>query len=461
MDMIANRQKKILVLSLMLGLGCGTSLAAPAASAVPGAVMAEGGETAFLVTSVKIVGNKQHSEEEIRRLVPEASRMLVRPARLSKQLSLLNDGQVMKIASRLQAKGNREYELTLQVEEVKNDRFAVSVNNTGNDYTGNWRMGLNYFNTDITHHGDALGVAYTTSPDEHFKDVKQAALTYKAILPKAGDSMYFAYSYSDVDMGTIASFGNFNIDATGKGHTVALHYQHNFKYSHARRQMLDAGVDYKRYENNQSWQGLGQNVKNDYDIMTFSASYYDITRRKQDSYSWHACWTTNLAGDKEDYEKVRAGADKNFNIFRLGGSYQYRTEDDWMLGVNVLGQYTPNKLVSSEQLGGGGAGSVRGFKERVATGDKGILANFEIYTPQFLKNSRFVLFCDTAYLVNNSPNVGEIENRSLSSFGVGYRYADEKLGLGVSLDYAKVIDDGGMTGKGIRRPWTFMLTKTF
>ena len=33
-----------------------------------------------------------------------------------------------------------------------------------------------------SHHGDALGVAYTTSPDEHFKDVKQVALTYKAIL---------------------------------------------------------------------------------------------------------------------------------------------------------------------------------------------------------------------------------------------------------------------------------------
>ena len=459
--MIATRQKKILLLALALGLGSGTSLAAPAASAVPGAVMAEGGETAFMVKSVKILGNKQHSEAEIKRLVPEASRMLVRPARLSKQLSLLNDGQVMKIASRLTPVGNREYELTLQVEEVKNDRLAVSVNNTGNDYTGNWRLGLNYFNTDITHHGDALGVAYTTSPDEHFKDVKQVALTYKAILPKAGDSMYFAYSYSDVDMGTIASFGNFNIDATGKGHTAALHYQHNFKYSHARRQMLDMGVDYKHYENGQSWQGLGQNVKNNYDITTFSVGYYDITRRQQDSYSWQAGWTTNLAGDKEDYEKVRAGADKNFQIFRLGGSYQYRTQADWLLGISVQGQYTPDKLVSSEQLGGGGVGSVRGFKERVATGDKGILANFEIYTPKVLKNSRFVLFCDTAYLVNNSPNLGEENNRSLSSVGIGYRYADEKLGLGVSLDYAKVVDDGGLTAKGARRPWTFMLTKTF
>ena len=127
----------------------------------------------------------------------------------------------------------------------------------------------------------------------------------------------------------------------------------------------------------------------------------------------------------------------------------------------MQGQYTPDKLVSSEQLGGGGVGSVRGFKERVATGDKGILANFEIYTPKVLKNSRFVLFCDTAYLVNNSPNLGEENNRSLSSVGIGYRYADEKLGLGVSLDYAKVVDDGGLTAKGARRPWTFMLNKTF
>lgn len=465
-----SKKKKLLAAALagasLFALPCAADAEVVLRPTAPGTVISETGEEAYIVSELVITGNKEHSEEEIKRLVPEATRPLVRTGKLSRQLSLLNDGQTMRIDSAFTPIGNDEYRLTLVVEEIKNDRFAITANNTGNKFSGDWRLGLSWMNTDITKHGDSLGLSYTTSPDEHISDVTQIGFSYRAILPNAGDSMYFAYSYSDVDMGEIHTVpGVMNIEATGKGHTASFHYQRNMVYSRARRQMLDFGIDYKRYENGQNYffRLLNLNIDNgtDYDVCTFSTTYYDVTRRDNDAFSWSIGWTANLLGDKDDYNRVRWNSDKDFHIFKVGAGYQYTTKSDWMIGLSAYGQWTPNDLVQSEQFGGGGLGSVRGFKERVATGDNGFGGSFEIYTPKFIPDSRFVLFMDAAWLSNNTINVGEVGNRHLSSFGVGYRFGSEKLGLYASIDYAHPMSYGGMDNGDSIRPWTFVLTKTF
>ena len=465
--LLSIKKTKLLAAALasaaLLAMPCAASAAE--AADPPGAVSAETGEPAYLVTELVITGNKNHSEDEIKRLVPEATRALVRPAQLSRQLSLLNDGQTMKIDSAFVPVGDREYRLTLAVEEVKNDRFAISLNNTGNQYTGDWRLGLSWMNTDISKNGDSLGLAYTTSPDEHISDVTQIGLSYRTIFPNSGDSMYFTYSYSDVDMGEIYTVpGVMDIEATGKGHTASLHYQRNLRYSRARRQMLDFGFDYKKYQNAQNYLMRLLGIDNigfetNYDVGTFGVTYFDISRLDNNAFSWNIGWRTNLLGDRDDYNRVRWGSDKNFNIFTLGAGYQYKTESDWLFGVSAYGQLTPDDLVQSEQFGGGGLGSVRGFKERAATGDNGFGGSLEIYTPKYIPDSRFVLFLDAAYLSNNTILVGERGHRNLASFGVGYRFGSEKLGLYASIDYAKPISYGGL--EGATRPWTVVLTKTF
>ena len=369
----------------------------------------------------------------------------------------------MKIESALTPKGDGEYTLTLAVEETKDNHFAISLNNTGNQYTGTLRLGLNWLNTDISKNGDALGLAYITSPDHHRDDVLQAALSYKAIFPNSGDSLYFAYSYSDVDMGYIPIAPSFGINATGKGHTAALHYQRNLFYSRARRQTLDFGLDYKRYENAQRWRGIPglPSAGTSYDIGTLTVAYRDTIRRERDAFSWNVGWTTNLLGSKRDYRAVRAHAEKDYHIFHLGAGGQVQLPGDWLLGANVYGQWTPNDLVTSEQFGGGGFGSVRGFKERVATGDNGLGGSLELYTPKWIPDTRFVLFVDGAWLSINTVNLGEAGHRNISSFGIGCRFGSEKLGLYATVDYAKPLNYGGLNPHTSHRPWTFTLVKTF
>lgn len=462
-------KKKKLLAAALAGASLafsGTGYAAPAEP--PGAIIDENGEAAYIVTNVVISGNTKHTEQEILRVVPEAERPLVRPGRLSRQLSLLNDGQAMRIESAfVPTEEEGIYELHLVVEEIQTNHYTIGLSNTGDNRTGDWRLALGWYNTDITKNGDTLAFSYTTSPDEHLSDVTQLALTYKAIVPNSGDSMFFQYSYSDTDMGEIGRFptgglagGTTPITSTGKGHTLGYHYQRNLYYTRARQQVLDFGLDYKRYESGQNYVGI-QNNTTEYDVALFSVTYHNIIRQERDMFSWNVGWAANIGGDNNDYAKVRANSTRGFNLFRLGASYQHTTESDWLFGVNAYSQWTKDNLISSEQFGAGGMGSVRGFKDRVATGDNGIGASLEVYTPQFIPDSRFVVFFDAAYVGNNHTNAGEVGNRNLASFGIGYRFGSDKLGLYASIDYAKIVSYGGLHAHENYRPWTFTLTKTF
>ena len=216
---------------LALALVAGMSWSLLAAPAVQAAALGE-----LEVKEVKIEGNQHWRESMIRRMVPELNRQKVDVAKLSSELELLNDTQVGKLTADF-AKDGDGYVLTLKVNETQPQHVALNVNNSGNEYTGNWRSTLTYTHANLTQRADSLGVAYVTSP-AHWSDVKQAALAYRTIIPQFGDSVYFTTSYSDVNLGQIANFGGIGISATGKGHTFGVHYQHNIKYTRAHKQLL-------------------------------------------------------------------------------------------------------------------------------------------------------------------------------------------------------------------------------
>jgi hypothetical protein len=79
----------------------------------------------------------------------------------------------------------------------------------------------------------------------------------------------------------------------------------------------------------------------------------------------------------------------------------------WMGGATLItkfvGQIANGNLLPSEQLGAGGADSVRGYDERVANGAQGILASQEIRTPTF-SLAKWILNQESPY--DDSTQVG-------------------------------------------------------
>ena len=412
------------------------------------------------VAEVKTQPTEHWSEERLRALAPELEKKEVDVGRLGQQIQMANDTKAVELKADFVRQENQEHQVTLTAEEKKKDTFTLSANNTGNEYTGDWRMGFTYQNHDFTGNADTLGLAFVTSPG-HWEEVKQVGAVYKANLPRVGDSIYATYSWSDVDLGDIGNFGGIDVSATGKGENAGLHYQHNFKYSQAHKQILDVGVDYKHYDNTTVYDTAGA-VINDgisYDLPMASVSYADIHRSNKEFAAWSVGYSANISSGG-DLTRNRANSDKHFHLWKASVNYQRRLAHDWIVGMRGSAQYTTQNIVTTEQFGAGGISTVRGFKERAAYADKGYMASLEVYTPEIGKGSRFVVFTDYARVLNNEANPGEIDSGNIGSYGIGYRFSDKKSGIALSIDYAHAYTNMEKAKNNLR-PWHVMLSVSF
>lgn len=401
------------------------------------------------------------SEAELRRLLPELRRERIRVNHLSKTIQLINEQNSMKLTVQFMPDSKKDtYKVVVVAEDKKNSKLAVSLKNTGNEYTGDFRSGISYTNNDVTRNADTVNILYNTSPD-HKEDVHQAAICYKAVFPHSGDSAYISYAYSDVDVGNVASIYGLNLYSKGKSQSAGVHYQHNFKYTSTVKEILDVGIDYRKMKGHHElkyggtvWAYGGYDVEEKF----LSATYSYSRQRKRDAFSYSIGYIQNFDGDGESYEKYRHNADRQFSIWTLSGGYQYRLPSNWIFSLGVNAQYTKNNLMSSDQLSAGGMYSVRGFEESAVNGDRGFRGNLAIYTPEIGKSQRFVLFYDYAALRNNSYNIGE-SRKNLASVGLGYRMFNYK-GFSVSIDYAVPIVKFGVSNK-THRPWHLSISKEF
>lgn len=106
-------------------------------------------------------------------------------------------------------------------------------------------------------------------------------------------------------------------------------------------------------------------------------------------------------------------------------------------GLSARGQLqaSTDPLQSSEQFGIGGATTVRGYSERAANGDRGWLLSGELLLPAFsvvgtltdgkdaVDSLRPHAFLDAGHVSNRSELSGQSRAVTLTSTGVGFRYA--------------------------------------
>jgi hemolysin activation/secretion protein len=129
----------------------------------------------------------------------------------------------------------------------------------------------------------------------------------------------------------------------------------------------------------------------------------------------------------------------HWKALRGGVSYSAPFAQTWLWSVRSQFQYSPDVLISGEQFGLGGVGSVRGTSvDRPIAGDKGVFATLEITTPELATGLRLLGFLDGGWLGNNSPNgTSKPSSDSLTSAGLGLRYTKEPVA--VSLEYGRLV----------------------
>lgn len=429
---------------------------------------AKSGHITVPVSSLVVKSYPGMSKDMILRVIPEAQKAVVDVHQLSKEIQFINDAGAMKIGANF-SKENAGYLLTLTAEKVQEMHTTVSLSNTGNDYTGNWRLTTSYTDRNLTHQADTLGVAYVTSPAAgHLSDVKQGAVAYRLPLGHDTDALTLMTSYSDVDLGSVdhevTPLGPFDATASGKGFTAGLHYQHNMAYTSREKDGVDFGVNYWNMKNSYGY--LLNNKPLDapetrYNISTVALSFFHNDRDASHSLSYQAGIETNLGNVGGDYRDSAYKYNRNFQIYHAGAGYNYRTPSDWIFAVRGEGQYSNNNLVPALQVGAGGRTSVRGFTERAIAADKGVTGSLEIYTPKFATGSRFLVFLDAAKLSNNEQAGTLFVDKGIASWGVGYRYMEPTGRATLSIDYADPIKDVPDSWQQQHKRWNMQMSMNF
>ena len=419
------------------------------------------------VSAVIVQGAGESGEATIRALLPELSRDTVNIRTLSQQIQSVNDTGALVLGTEFTPAGAGAYRVTVHVQEKKSDHVRLSVSNTGTDYTGDWRTSLTYLNTNISGRADTFGAAFVTSPG-HFGDVKVGALSYRKLMPewKGAISASVSYGRTNIDNYDTGARNLFDVNIGGRSTNVDFHYQRFLSYTARNKDILDFGIGYRRTESDFGYKFIGKTYNNntDYDVILASLTYLHSQRKANSALSYNIGLATNVSGDGASYEKVTPGADRRFTLLRAGVNYQVRAASDWIGAVRLTGQYTKDHVVPAEQIGAGGAMSVRGFDERAIGADKGFVGSLEIYTPEIAKHTRLLAFTDYGHLSNNRNDKNRnaiFGSESIASAGLGVRYADDRFSL--SLDYARVLRDADKVNLNNQnsRHWNLMASVSF
>lgn len=346
-------------------------------------------------------------------------------------------------------------------------KLSLTLDNTGNQQTGQHRVGVGMQHANVLDRDHVLSLNYITAPEKP-DQVSIYSLGYRVPLYALGDSIDVIAAKSDVDAGTTQTVAG-PLAFAGKGDIYGFRYNYLLprrgEYSHR----LVFGLDLKAFQNTCAIGGAAVCGASGVDVTVrpLSVTYAGLWARPggQTDYSltFAQNWPGAGHGNSADVAAARPspaggpGAPARFTAIRGAASHLRALSDDWQVRGAFSGQYGHQPLISGEQFSIAGATAVRGFAEREVARDNGYFGNLEIYTPNLASrlgsessNVRALAFYDFGFAVNN-PLPGESKQKaSIASAGIGVRWTWQKS-LSLRSDFAQVVDEGGTKVRGARR----------
>jgi len=376
----------------------------------------------FALDNIEVRGNEFFTAEQVLRslpgLEPGASpntRKLSRSLAVAKQ----HPARQQKVTFSASSKPGR---IDAQVEVDDRDPVNIFtwINNTGSKKNGRYRSGLGYQNSNFLKRDHSTTITYTTSPTDTSK-VEQYGAVYQVPLYKPGGQLSGFLAESSSDSGRVAEY----FDISGRGSVLGAQYTQYFARNQGYAPRLNFSITDKDFDNNVSFEDTPIGV----DVRSRPVALRYLGDLKKEGYSvefyaeYLRNWSSGSNNTREAYEATRAGAEPGWDAVRYGAGFEKALKDNWALIGRFDGQYSNEPLIAGEQFGVGGSTTVRGFKGREITGDRGMQLTLEAWSPALGKTSaRGVVFAGAGRvrLVQAQPD--EIRSDSIASIGAGVNW---------------------------------------
>jgi hemolysin activation/secretion protein len=409
------------------------------------------------IESVSVKGNELYDLDNIRNSLPalqEKSKPNTR--RIVAAIAAANENPAKQVAVNFQAAeklGN--IDAVVRVTEDRPEKFTASLDNLGNAASGKRRIGLGYQNANLFNKDHMVTLSVGTS--DQLSRGFQVSGGYRLPFYGTGLSLDLIASYSDSNSTSNVGFGStvFN----GKGSLYGVRVNQALTSAGEYRHRLIYGIDYKDFDN--ACSGVNEGTCGTVTAQPVSLTYVGSLATPDYQLNGSISHAANVGGGAHgsdaEYALARFNADRDWSVTRAAFSVLLPLPEDLQLRASLAGQYSRDRLVPSEQFGAGGAFTVRGYAERSLTGDRGVTANWELYSPKFgagfdsRLGMRGLLFMDYGAIgFTNSANSLEVRN-SIASTGVGLRGSWGK-DLSFRLDLGYALDNfAGVTGANNQR----------
>ncbi len=332
-------------------------------------------------------------------------------------------------------------DIDLKVEDKLPLHGTLELNNQHNANTVPLRLNGSISYNNLWQLGHTLGLSFQVAP-EKLSDGTVFSGYYSAPVESVdGLSVMLTGTLQDSDISTLGGGA-----VIGKGKIVGLRLMQSLPAPIGLFHSLSFGMDYKDFVQDTNVGGAVISSPVSYYPFTLAYSAGKITESSFTEFNASLVFHLSAMGaSRSEFANRRFNAKDNFFYVRGDFSHTRDLPGGFQGYVRVQGQASPDPLINSEQIAGGGLSTVRGYLVATQLGDSGVFGSMEFRSPSFIGDGkskenewRVYGFLEGGKLFVNSELPGEETSHDLASIGLGtrFRYLNHitgSLDMGVPL----------------------------
>lgn len=369
---------------------------------------------------------------------------------LDRAVTWANANPFRRLRVHIQPVDAGEADIIVGLEEKLPVRLTASYDNTGNEI-----LGENRYTAGVTF-GNAWGqdhqISYQFITSDDIEIFRAHALDYRIPL-RWRHVLSFSASYVEASPTFLDGY------FTQKGESINAEAKYIVPFRHQQwRGELSSAFAFKETNNNLEFGGSPQ-LSATINVLTgtFAAS---AIREDKRGYWLTSATLVGSVGDfnsrstRDSYNTSRFGANPNFYYTQLTGQRTTTLTPRLTSTARGMLQLASTNLVPTEQFSLGGLSTVRGYEERILTGDSGYSFTHELQyrlNPVILHKRlpkldwAGLFFADYGRVIQKKPLIGQRKSDFLLSAGVGVRASVGNY-FSASVDYARQIEEVELPG---------------